>query len=123
MQVYDTAYVAVIGDVNGDGWYDGTDSVLVNCLVHGILTKAQVGEAAYFAADCDRDGTVSAEDVAILEQAGLLLSEIDINKTPAELSEDAAFSEYLHLITYQIDVNTRRQSWLKKRTRQMLCVY
>ena len=98
MQVYDTAYVAVIGDVNGDGWYDGTDSVLVNCLVHGILTKAQVGEAAYFAADCDRDGTVSAEDVAILEQAGLLLSEIDINKTPAELSEDAAFSEYLNLI-------------------------
>lgn len=92
-------YTAVVyGDVNGDGWYDGTDSVIVNCLANGILSREQVGEAVYMAADCNHDDAIDENDVALLEQAGLLLVNVDQSKTPAELFEDAAFCKYINLI-------------------------
>ncbi len=89
----------VYGDTNGDAWYDGTDSTLVSCLAGGLLSKEQVGEAAYTAADCNHDGVIDENDVALLEQAGLILANVDQSKTPDELHEDAAFSEYLNLIS------------------------
>ena len=91
--------VIIYGDVNGDGWYDGSDSVIVNCLANGILSREQVGEAVYAAADSNHDYAIDENDVALLEQAGLLLANVDQSKTPAELFEDAVFSEYINLIT------------------------
>ena len=94
-----TEFTAVVfGDVNGDGWYDGTDSIIVSCLANGLLSKDDVSPAFYTAADCNHDGVIDSFDVAILEQAGLLLSNVDQSKSNEELATDEAFIEYLDLI-------------------------
>ena len=92
-------FTAVIfGDVNGDGWYDGTDSIIVSCLANGLLSKDDVSPAFYTAADCNHDGVIDSFDVALLEQAGLLLSGVDQSKSNEELATDEAYLEYLDLI-------------------------
>ena len=45
---------------------------------------------------------IDENDVALLEQAGLILANVDQSKTPDELHEDAAFSEYLNLISQTV---------------------
>ena len=102
----DTYFVVVFGDVDGDGWYDGTDAVIVNCIANGLLTKEKVGEAVYMAADCNHDGVVDSSDVLLLEQAGLLLSKVDQTKPAEELMEtSSAYVEYLNLIDQSPTVN------------------
>ncbi len=96
-----TYKTVIFGDVNGDGWYDGTDSLIVNCIVKGLLSREQVGEAVYKAADCNHDGAINESDVVILQKAGLLISKIDQTKTADELLLNADFSEYLSLISQQ----------------------
>lgn len=97
-EIVDAYTVLIFGDVNGDGWYDGTDSIIVSCLANGLLTQDSVSEAVYRAADCNHDGVIDSFDVAILEQAGLLLSNVDQSKSNEELATDEAFIEYLDLI-------------------------
>ena len=94
------SYSAVVfGDLNGDGWYDGMDAMLVNCIVSGIISESDIGEAAYTAADCNHDGVIDGTDVEILNQAGILLAEIDQSKPQEELIEtSSAYTEYLELI-------------------------
>ena len=96
----------IFGDTNGDGWYDGTDSVIVNCLANGLLTKEQVGEAVYIAADCNHDDVIDENDVALLEQAGIILAGVDQSKSPEELVTDSAYVEYLNLIDQNPTVET-----------------
>ncbi len=88
----------VFGDTNGDGWYDGMDSVITNCLANGILSKEQVGEAVFAAANCNHDNVVDENDVAVLEQAGLILAKINQSKSAEELLADESYSEYISLI-------------------------
>ena len=91
--------VIIFGDVNGDGWYDGQDAVTVNMIANGMLTREQVGDAAYKAADCNHDGVIDEKDVEILNRAGVLLASIDQSKSNEELVEtSAAYGEYLCLI-------------------------
>ena len=90
--------VVIIGDVNGDGIYDGMDAVIVNCLANGMLTREQVGEAVYMAADCNHDGVIDSFDVDILQQAGVLLAGVDQSKTQEELQTDSTYVQYLNLI-------------------------
>lgn len=97
-EVYDTAEVVVFGDVNGDGRYDGTDSVIVNCISNGILSKKCVGKAVYTAADCNHDGAIDCHDVVLLEQAGLLLACVNQCKSEEELQTDSVYVRYLSLI-------------------------
>ena len=94
------AYTAVLfGDVNNDGIYDGTDAIIVNCLANGLLSREQVGEAVYMAADCNHDGIIDEFDVDLLEQAGLLLASVDQSKSEEELLEtSSSYVEYLNLI-------------------------
>ncbi|MBR2315616.1 MAG: hypothetical protein IKA56_03135, partial [Clostridia bacterium] len=91
--------VVIFGDTNGDGWYDGQDAVLVSCFANGMLTKDDVGEAVYSAADCNHDGVIDQLDVDLLNQAGALLANVDQSK-PAEvlLETSSAYVEYLDLI-------------------------
>ena len=63
-----------------------------------MLSKDDVSPAFYTAADCNHDGVIDSFDVAILEQAGLLLSNVDQSKSNEELATDEAFIEYLDLI-------------------------
>ena len=90
--------ILLYGDVDGDGIYDARDAYLVNLMANGILTKDQVGSLKWSAADCNHDGEVNASDVLILEQAGLMLANVDQTKSGDELQEDAAFTDYVELI-------------------------
>lgn len=80
----------------------------ISCLANGLLTQDSVSEAVYTAADCNHDGVVDSLDVAILEQAGLLLANVDQSKSSDELATDAAYIEYLDLIdqTPEIEVDS-----------------
>lgn len=101
--VYDTATTVMFGDVNGDGWYDGTDSMIVKCIVAGMLTQEQAGTAVYVAADCNHDGTIDNLDAELLEQAGVLLAGVDQSKSGEELIEtSSAYNEYLSLIAQSV---------------------
>ncbi len=94
--------ILIFGDVNGDGWYDGQDAVLVSCIVNGMLAKEDVGEAAYMAADCNHDGIIDESDVALLNEAGSLLSKVDQTKPTDELMQTASYIEYTSLIEQDV---------------------
>ena len=96
--VADTYTAVVYGDVDGDGIYDGTDAYIVSLIANGLLTKEQVGDAVWNAADCNHDGVIDSQDVGLLEKAGLLLTTIDQSKPDEELQNDAAYIEYENLI-------------------------
>lgn len=105
-EVIDAYTVVLFGDVNGDGWYDGQDAVLVNMIANGMLTREQVGEAVWMAADCNHDGKIDQADVDLLNQAGLLLSSVDQTKSAEELFETSSeYNEYLNLIDQSVEVN------------------
>ena len=101
-----TSYSAVIfGDVNGDGWYDGRDGVTVSMIANGMLTREQVGDASWMAADCNHDGKIDQADVDLLNQAGLLLSGVDQTKPTEDLLKTSSeYNEYLNLIDQSVEV-------------------
>ncbi len=98
--------VVIFGDVNGDGWYDGQDSLIVSCLANGMLTQEDVTSAEFMAADCNHDGIIDESDVALLNEAGLILSTVDQSK-PESFESSSAFTEYIELIDQspEIDVD------------------
>ena len=100
----DTYTVVIFGDVDGDGWYDAQDAFIVSLIANGLLTREQTGEAKYLAADCNHDGEINASDVEILQNAGLLLSDVDQSKSQEELETDSAYEEYSELIN-QLSTN------------------
>ena len=100
----DTYTVVIFGDVDGDGWYDAQDAFIVSLIANGLLTREQTGEAKYLAADCNHDGEINASDVEILQNAGLLLSDVDQSKSQEELETDSAYVEYSELVN-QLSTN------------------
>ena len=106
-EVIDAYTVVLFGDVNGDGWYDGRDAVTVSMITNGMLTREQVGEAVWMAADCNHDGKIDQADVDLLNQAGLLLSSVDQTKPTEELLETSSeYNEYLNLIDQSVEVKS-----------------
>ena len=102
-----TYTIVLFGDVNGDGWYDGQDAVMVNMIANGMLTREQVGEAVWMAADCNHDGKIDQADVDLLNQAGLLLSSVDQTKPTEELLETSSeYNVYLNLIDQSVEVKS-----------------
>lgn len=96
--------IVLFGDVNGDGWYDGMDAMIVKCIVAGMISKNDVSEAVYMAADCNHDGVVDDSDVELLEQAGVLLANVDQSKSKEELLETSSvYNEYLNLIDQGVE--------------------
>jgi len=97
--------VIIYGDVNCDGFYDGTDATLVKCLNAGMLSQQNFTENAYAAADCNHDNVIDELDALILENAGLMLDEI--NQTRDRLTLQSLTSEYQNLIlqTPSADIN------------------
>ncbi|MBR3835248.1 MAG: dockerin type I repeat-containing protein [Clostridia bacterium] len=90
--------VVIYGDTNGDSWYDGQDAIIVDCLANGMLTKEDVGEAVWAAADCNHDGVIDQLDVEIINQAGTMLSDIDQTMPTETLVETASYISYSNLI-------------------------
>lgn len=95
-QVY--SYRALLyGDVNNDGFYDAEDSIIVLCILCNLLNTNNTDSIIFEAADADRNGTISEDDVLLLEQAGILKSEVTQNDT--SYSSDSYLSEeYILLI-------------------------
>ena len=76
-EIIDSYEAIIFGDVNGDGGYDGMDAVIVSCLANGMLSKEDVSEAAYIAADCNHDGIINNYDSDLLQRAGTNKAEIE----------------------------------------------
>ena len=116
-----TYTLVIFGDVNGDGWYDAKDATLVNCIIGGMLTEEQLGEAAWLAADCNHDGVIGEADSELLQQAGVLLQSIDQNAVQQELETSSVYSEYVGMIEQTVETEkpdenpsdgSAQQSWL-----------
>lgn len=106
-ELVDEYTTVIFGDTNGDGWYDGQDAVTVSMIAGGMLTRERVGEAVWMAADCNHDGVIDQADVELLNQAGVLLSNVDQTKSTDELLETSAeYVEYLNLIDQQTDADS-----------------
>lgn len=106
-EVIDKYTIILFGDVNGDGWYDGRDAVTVSMIANGMLTREQVGEAVWMAADCNHDGKIDQADVDLLNQAELLLPSVDQTKSAEELLETSSeYNEYLNLIDQSVEVKS-----------------
>ena len=99
----DAYTVVIFGDVDGDGWYDAQDAYIVSLITNGLLTREQTGEAKYLAADCNHDGVIDGADIEILQNAGLLLGDVDQSKSREELHSDSAYEEYSSLIEQSPD--------------------
>ncbi len=84
--------------VDGDGWYDGEDAFLVNCIVAGMLTKDALPDYMWRAADCNHDGVIDQKDADLLIGAGVRLNDIDQHADQTELSTQSAYMEYVALI-------------------------
>lgn len=98
-QIYESCVVIVFGDVDGDGWYNGMDAFIVSLISAGLLTEENLGTAAWMAADCNHDGSIDEADFRLLEQAGLLLAEVDQLASHEELIQtNSVYVEYLALI-------------------------
>ncbi len=105
-----TYILVIFGDLNGDGWYDATDATLVNCIIGGMLTKEQLGEAAWLAADCNHDGVIGENDVELLTQAGIMLQSIDQQAAQSELETSSAYNEYISIIDQTIEAENDKDS-------------
>lgn len=94
-----TYTLLLYGDINGDGFYDGQDAVLASCLANGMLTKEDVGELAFRAADCNHDEIIDEQDILILNEAGMLLAEVNQSgERQEEMYTSSAYAEYVELI-------------------------
>ncbi len=62
------------------------------------------------AADCNHDGVINQADVDLLNQAGVLLANVDQTKSQEELLETSAeYNEYLNLIDQSVAVEEKKQ--------------
>lgn len=100
----DTLTVVIFGDVNGDGWYDGEDAVLVNMIVVGMLSEDNCSQALCIAADCNRDGVINKTDVDLLMGAGVKKNDIDQSIPHEELAVNSSFIEYSSLINQSTEL-------------------
>lgn len=66
--------IVIFGDINGDGVCDGQDSVIAGAIASGMLTREQIGNAAYTAADGSHDGSVDENDAELFKNSGVYLS-------------------------------------------------
>ena len=111
--------LVIFGDLNGDGWADGTDAVISRCIVGGMISRDTAGEAVYLAADCDRDGYVGADDTAVLIDAGVFKAEID--QYDGDITTSSVYAEYIQLISQtapeieaEEETATTATGWLAK---------
>ena len=99
----DSYTIVVFGDVDGDSWYDGNDAYFVNLVTNGMISPDALTDAQRMAADCNHDGVIDTVDTGILEQAGLLLNDIDQTAPIEELQTDSVYLEYCGLIDQSIE--------------------
>ena len=62
------------GDPNLDGKIDGMDSVIINCVIAGMLSSENMKAICYEACDINRDGEITAKDSEITDNYGIAYS-------------------------------------------------
>lgn len=72
-QIMQEVTLIIYGDIDGDGYYNSCDALLVRLISAGMLSA---GSAELKAADINRDGSVDEGDASVLERAGLFLETI-----------------------------------------------
>ena len=97
-KVLDEYAFVLYGDLNGDGVYDGQDATMAAAVSGKMLTEDKIGTPAILAAECNHDGAVDDMEIAVLQQAGVLLAQIDQSKSGGELTTDSAYQDYVSLI-------------------------
>ena len=70
--VLDSKVFVLVGDVDGDGDFDGEDAVYIRCFATGRIGKEAYGAPAYRAADANSDGVINGTDVDLLRSCGLM---------------------------------------------------
>ena len=60
----------VLGDLNGDGFSDGRDAVILSCLQNGMLPENDLN---FFAGDINSDYRLDGNDYALIIKYGLLI--------------------------------------------------
>ncbi|MCR4614757.1 MAG: hypothetical protein K5756_01215 [Clostridiales bacterium] len=78
-EVIDTYTVVIFGDVDGDGYADGNDAVIVSQLANGRIESSDLGETYALAADADGDNGVDDLDVMALIDSGMFKTTINQN--------------------------------------------
>ena len=96
--------VVIFGDVDGNGWYDGTDAYFVKLVANGLIPQTALTDAQRMAADCNHDGRIDSLDAAALEQAGLLLANVDQTLPSEELQTDSIYLDYCALIDQSMEI-------------------
>ena len=94
--VLKTYTIVVFGDINGDGIYDGRDATILSFIINGMLTPSP---AMRLAADCNHDSVINTDDLAIIEQAGLLLSNVSQGES---IKTSSVYCEYSSIISQDI---------------------
>ena len=59
------------GDVDCDGFADGRDAVLIECIAGGMLASSDITAAQMRAADCNFDSLIEQNDIDFAVQSGL----------------------------------------------------
>lgn len=59
------------GDVDCDGFSDGRDAVLIECIAGGMLASSDITAAQMRAADCNSDSLIDQNDIDLAVQSGL----------------------------------------------------
>ena len=100
----DTYTVVIFGDVDGDGWYDGTDAYFVRLVANGLIARSALTDAQLAACDANHDGTIDTADVNLIEKAGLLLAQVDQTLPSEELQTNSVYLEYCSLIDQSVEI-------------------
>lgn len=72
----DALTIVIRGDVNGDGYIDGRDSVITRAIAGGMLNADNTSAAQIAAADVNFDGTVTSIDADHIDLVGIGLQTI-----------------------------------------------
>ncbi len=102
--------VVIFGDIDGNGWYDANDAFLVRMIANGMIDKSVLNEAQQKAADCNHDGEINELDFEILNNASLLIENIDQSATKAELATNSVYIEYMSLIDQSAGLETEEET-------------
>ena len=103
-QLVDSYTIVVFGDIDGDGWYNGTDAYFVSLVANGLIPQTALTAAQRTACDANHDGAIDEADVSIIEQAGLLLAQVDQTAPIEELQANSVYLEYCGLIDQNIEI-------------------
>ena len=99
----DSYTIVVFGDINGDGWYDGTDAYFLSLIASGMIPLKALTDAESMACDANHDDVIDVKDAKLVQQAGLLLSSIDQSANNEDLITNGAYLEYCGLIDQTIE--------------------